>query len=123
MPPKKVEEKPLPTPEEIAKIAEDEAIRENWEFYKSSCRIARDKRETMPNMKSFARAASEDERVSKSEDAVYSQFKRASKNQEDVIGIIGRPSKGVDKLQLHAFARKASENVWLLFIVCVSLNP
>ena len=56
MPPKKVEEKPLPTPEEIAKIAEDEAIRENWELYKSGCRTARDKREDSPNMKSFARA-------------------------------------------------------------------
>jgi hypothetical protein len=118
MPPKKVEEKPLPTPEEIAKIAEDEAIRENWELYKSGCRTARDKREDSPNMKSFARAASEDPRVSKNEDAVYSQFKRASKNQEDVIGIMGRPSKGVDKLQLHAFARQASQNVWLRFIVC-----
>jgi hypothetical protein len=123
MPPKKVEEKLLPTREELAQIAEDEAIREKWEFYKSSCCIARDKRETVPNMKSFARAASEDERVSKNEDAVYSQFKRASTNQEDVTGIIGRPSKGVDKLQLHAFARKALEKVWLLFIVCVSLDP
>ena len=64
--PKKVEEKTLPTPEELAKIAEDEAISENWESYKSSCRIARDKKETMPNMKSFARAASDDERVSTS---------------------------------------------------------
>ena len=123
MPPKVAEANAPPATEELAKIAENEAIRENWENYKSSCRIARDKRETAPNMKSFARAASEDENVSKNADAVYSQFKRASKNQEDVIGIIGRPSKGVDKLQLHAFARKASENVWLLFIVCVSLNP
>jgi hypothetical protein len=72
----------------------------------------------MPNMKSFARAASDDERVSKNEDAIYSQFKRASQNQQDVIGIMGRPSKGVDTLQLHAFARQASENVWLRFIVC-----
>ena len=72
----------------------------------------------MPNMKSFARAASDDERVSKNEDAIYSQFKRASQNQQYVIGIMGRPSKGVDTLQLHAFARQASENVWLRFIVC-----
>ena len=118
MPPKVAEANAPPATEELAKIAENEAIRENWENYKSSCRIARDKRETAPNMKSFARAASEDERVSKTEDAIYSQFKRASKNQEDVIGIMGRPSKGVDKLQLHAFARQASENVWLRFIVC-----
>jgi hypothetical protein len=123
MPPKAAQEKPQPTPAQTAKIAEDEAIRQAWEDYKSSCRVARDTKAELPNMKSFARAASEDENVSKSADAVYSQFKRASKNQEDVIGIIGRPSKGVDKLQLHAFARKASENVWLPFIVCVSLNP
>jgi hypothetical protein len=119
MPPKKnVEEKPQPTPAQVAKIEENEAIRRSYEEYKSSCRIARDTKAAMPNMMSFARAASEDERVSKNEDAIYSQFKRASKNQSDVVGIMGRPCKGVDTLQMHAFAKKASENVWPRFVLC-----
>jgi hypothetical protein len=118
MPPKAAQEKPQPTPAQAAKIAENETIRQSWEDYKSSCRVARDNKAELPNMKSFARAASEDERVSKNEDAIYSQFKRASQNQGDVIGIMGRPPKGVDALQMHAFARKASENVWPRFVLC-----
>ena len=91
MPPKAAQEKPQPTPAQAAKIAENETIRQSWEDYKSSCRVARDTKAELPNMKSFARAASEDERVSKNEDAIYSQFKRAQNNQSDVIGIMGRP--------------------------------
>jgi hypothetical protein len=118
MPPKKNVEKPQPTPEQVAKIEEDEAIRRSYEEYKSSCRVSRDTKAAMPNMMSFARAASEDAAVSKSVDAIYSQFKRAQNNQSDVIGILGRPCKGVDSLQMHAFAKKASENVWPRFILC-----
>jgi hypothetical protein len=115
MPPKKVQQILEPTPEEIAKIDEDTAIRQHFEKYKTSLRIAHDTKRDPPNMKSFARAASEDQRVRKNEDAVYAQFKRAHKNGDDVIGIMGRPAKGLDKLQLHVFARKAGENVCVHF--------
>jgi hypothetical protein len=117
MPPKKVNEIPQLTPEDIAKIEENEVIRQHFQNYKTSLRIARDTKRDPPNMKSFARAASEDLRVSKNEEAVYAQFKRAQKNSDDVIGIIGRPQKGLDALQLHAFARKAGENVWPRFVL------
>ncbi len=115
MPPKKVQEILQPTPQQIAKIDENQAIREYFDNWKSSLRITKDTKRDPPNMKSFARAASEDPRVAKNEEAVYAQFKRAQKNSDDVIGIMGRPTKGLDNLQLHAFARKASENVWPCF--------
>ena len=62
-------------------------------------------------MKAYARAASEDPLVSKSEEAVYAQFKRAIIKNRDVVPDMGRPPKGVDSLQMHAFATVASDNV------------
>ena len=117
MPPKKVKQIPQLTPEEVAKIEENEIIRKHYEDYKMNVRVAKDMKRDPPNMKSFARAASEDSRVSKNVEAVYAQFKRAQKDSTNVIGIIGRPEKGLDALQLHAFARKSGENVRPLFLL------
>jgi hypothetical protein len=50
MPPKKVQQIQEPTPEEIAKIDEDSAIRQHFEKYKASLRIAHDTKRDPPNI-------------------------------------------------------------------------
>ena len=115
MPPKApVPKVAVPSEEELARQAENEAIREAFDRYLSACRRATDSRKEAPELSPFARSASDDQRVSKTFDSVYMSFKRARENgTKDPISTRGRPGKGLDSLQKHAFARTASANATL----------
>jgi len=119
MPPKK-QSPPPPSAEELRLADEEFAIRQHYDEYKTAVRKFKDTRghnkaALEPRLKPFSFSAAEDARVSRSQEAIYSLYRRArSTGAADPIAIQGRPSKAPDALQLHQFARSASAIVILI---------
>ena len=120
MPPKKQQKPAGPTAQEIQKKAEEFALGEHYNNFKVAMRKFKDsqgsKAAPKPRLFHFATAASEDARISKTQDAVYSIYKRTrAKDAVDPVATLGRPSKQPDAMQLHVFAKAADSIVILNF--------
>jgi hypothetical protein len=92
--------------------SEEYAIRFQFDEYKKALRIAKDlkKRDSPVSLLHFAKEAWQ-EGFSRSEDSIYSMYRRAIKNQcDDPIAPRGRPSKKPNPLEIHTFAVQAAAN-------------
>ena len=94
-----------------ASLEVDRKIRQEFQNFQQATRVAKDRKQSPPDLKPFAEAAWSEEST-RSVDAIYALYRRAIKDGlKDPIAKMGRPSKAPNPLQCHVFAKVAVENV------------